>query len=127
MTQEQLADTRRRAIQWLHRSRNDDGSLGYLPRRAGRAEPTLLAVAAGLPPPLDWLDTLSTAWEWRLLPTVLAHVAEAGGLRDRALARLQVDQGLVSGLDPGFDAGIPAWGWVPGTAPWVEPTCHALL
>ena len=50
-----MSDAAQRARGWLTTARNPDGSWGYFVGRAGSAEPTLLAVAAGFDPPRAWL------------------------------------------------------------------------
>lgn len=125
--------TAQRARDWLDRARDPDGALGYLPGEVGRPEPTVLAGAAGLALPLDWLARAALGWVELLLPAVLAgHPADpsAQALQAQALRRLLALEGepvADDGGQLGFDPAIRAWPWVAGTAPWVEPTAYALI
>jgi len=107
--------------------RNPDGSWGYQAGQEGRPEPTLLAAMAGMEPPLAWLERRDLSWSRRLLPLVLWEQHGAEALVQAALSWLEHDRAqVVEGVE-WFDASIPAWGWVEETAPWVEPTAHAML
>ena len=108
---------------WLAGARGADGSLGYEPGQEGRPEPSLLLAAAGLPAPVAWLEARPLGWAGRLAPALLRGEAAADGLRSRELALLLAGRAEEA---PG-DEGIRGWGWVEGTAPWVEPTACALL
>ncbi len=118
------------AADFLTAARCPDGSLGYLPGQPGRLEPTLLAGAAGLAAPVDWLAAQPWSWGMHLLPAALADHPGAASLREQTVERLLTIEGRRvedrHGL-LGFDATIPAWPWVEGTAPWVEPTACALI
>ncbi|MCB9760228.1 MAG: hypothetical protein H6739_10370 [Alphaproteobacteria bacterium] len=120
-----------RALAFLDRARNPDGSLGYLPSSPGQPEPTLLAVAAGVAPPVQWLSDAELGWGALIAPAVLGDRPETEAIARRAIDRILSLQGEqvedasgVFGFDP---TGVVAWGWVEGTAPWVEPTCYALI
>lgn len=118
-----------RARAWLARVRNADGTWGYLPGARGRPEPTLLALAADptAPVPWEWLGTADLGFAARLLPLVLTGIPGAEDLCTRHLDAIEAEQGLVADAMGTFDTTIPGWGWVPGTAPWLVPTCHAVL
>jgi hypothetical protein len=125
-----LASARTRAADYLLRGRNADGSWGYLPGQKGAGEPTLLAAAAGLPAPLAWLDTAELDYAWLLLPAALAGVQGAEELVSATLDRIVSTQGFMVEVPEdviGNDFMIPAWPWVDGTAPWVEPTSYAVI
>lgn len=113
---------------WLRAARNADGSWGYRPGQQGRPEATVLAAAAG--PESDWLARawLSTAdlgWAHFLLPAVAWERDPA--LCEASLAVIAAFRSEpVEGIE-GFDATLPGWSWVAGTAAWIEPTVFAML
>jgi hypothetical protein len=111
---------------WLQHAQNPDGTLGYLPGQPGALEPVLLGIAADvLVPPVQWLKSAwqSPCWEFLLLPAIMPD----GFLSDPVLDWIEQSQSMpVEGVE-GFDATLPGWSWVPGTAAWVEPTAFALL
>ena len=112
---------------WLARARNPDGTWGYLPGRKARPEPTLLSAIAGMEAPLSWLSTADLGWARRLVPLALADRPDALRLVRQAVLALEKDQALAVEGPLTFDTAIPAWGWVEGTAAWVEPTATAVL
>jgi len=115
------------ARRWLQSVRNPDGSWGYLPGQDGRAEPTLLVAAATGQADLDWLEATPMSWQAWLTPVALRHVQAAAGLRALCVTRILAHEGVKVEKTPGHDGLIPAWAWVEGTAPWIEPTCYAVL
>lgn len=115
------------ARRWLASVRNPDGSWGYLGDQPGRAEPTLLVAAAGGPVDLDWLEATALGWEAWLAPAALRRVPETAGLRALCVTRILGHEGIKVEQTPDHDGLIPAWAWVEDTAPWVEPTCYAVL
>lgn len=123
-----LADALAAGRAWLTAVRNADGSWGYTPGQQGQPEATVLAAAAGPQPDWlasGWLARVDLRWAAFLLPAVawtrnralcepaLAHIAAF---------RSEPVQGIV-----GFDATLPGWSWVEGTAAWIEPTVFAIL
>ena len=112
---------------WLTSHRNPDGSLGYTPGQSGRGEPTLLAAAAGIEAPVAWLGEGKLGWAGRLAPTALRLQPATQKLRTREIARLLAQRSETGAGTGDFDTSLAAWGWVPGTAGWTEPTAHALL
>ncbi len=115
------------ALQWLENQRSAAGCWGYLPGASCAGEPTVLACAAGLRPPLDWLETADLGFAWMLLGVALRREPRALDLRRRCCERLLATRALVIERTPGHDGTIPSWGWVPDTASWVEPTAYAIL
>ena len=112
---------------WLRAHVGADGGWGYGPGHTSRPEPSLLAAAAGLAAPLAWLEAHDLGWAGRLAPTTLRLQPDAQAVRRRELSRL-LERRSETGAGTGdFDASLPAWGWVQGTAGWTEPTAHALL
>lgn len=116
------------ARDFLRRSRLPTGGWPYLAGGPATPEATVLAAAAG--PEAEWLDSAwlgsnEQAWASFLLPAV-------GWTRDPALCaaaleRIEAFQSTpVEGLD-GFDATLPGWSWISGTAAWVQPTAFAML
>ena len=112
---------------WLTNMRNPDGSLGYTPGQAGRGEPTILATGAGLDAPMAWLGEGKLGWAGRLAPTALRLQPATRLLREREIARLLAQRSEIGAGTGDFDTSLAAWGWVPGTTGWTEPTAHALL
>lgn len=115
-----------RARSWLSSVRNPDGTWGYVPGQPGRGEPSLLVAAATGQVDLDGLAALDLGWAWWLLPVALRDVAEAAPLRAQGMTAILAHRGVAVENTPGHDGLIPAWAWVEGTAPWVEPTCYAV-
>ncbi len=122
-----MSEARARGRAWLEAQRDDAGALGYRPGQAPQPEPTMLLAAAGLEAPLSWLGAQDLGWAGRLVPTALRHQPGSGPLRERELARLLARRSETGSGTGDFDASLPAWGWVGGTAGWTEPTAHALL
>jgi hypothetical protein len=122
---------RERALASIVRAQNRDGSWGYLTGQPGAPEPTVLAVAAGLAPPLPWLEGASLGWATLLLPAALAGVEPGRAIRGKALEQIlaarQPSMPRDDGGVVGHDASIAAWPWYPDTAAWVEPTSYALV
>lgn len=117
-----------RGREFLRRARDAGGAWPYRPGGAPRPEPTVLAAAAAPDAEqvaVDWLSAQDLGWAGFLLPAVAWD--RAPELCRAELDRLQAFQSTpVEGVD-GFDATIPGWSWVAGTAAWVEPTAFALL
>ncbi len=111
---------------WLSSARGPSGAWGYRPGDVECLEPTLLAVAAGAPAPRDWIERAEPDWACLLAPAVLWP-------REPDLCKRSTDWILAAtskkneSANRYFDAVTPAWGWVPGTAAWVEPTSYAIL
>jgi hypothetical protein len=122
-----MHDALERGRAWLAAQRNRDGSWGYHPGQPGRPEPSVLVGAAGLEAPVDWLEMRDLGWVGRLLPSALHAQPDSEALRKRELERLLRERSETGHSQEGFDASLPAWGWVSGTAGWTEPTAHALL
>jgi len=122
-----VASARERGEAWLQATVNPDGSWGYHPGAPGQPAPTIFAALAGLPLALGWLQQAELGWAGRLLPALLWNRDEARSLCETCLQRLLEERSQTLDAEVAFDTSIPAWGWVPGTAAWVEPTAHALL
>lgn len=113
---------------WLRAARNADGSWGYTPGQQGRPEATILAAAAGPEPDWlarTWLASAELSWGAFLLPAVAWQRDPA--LCEPALRAIEAFRSEpVQGIE-GFDATLPGWSWVEGTAAWIEPTVFAML
>ena len=115
-----IAALRRRVAE----TRNADGGWGYLAGRASRAEPTLWAAAA-TGQGLTWLAAHPLEWCGLLAPALLWD--QAPGQRAGWLRAIEALRGRpVDGVED-FDATLPGWAWVDGTASWVVPTAMAGL
>lgn len=110
---------------FLAQCRTAEGAFPYTPGAAPRPEPTVLAVAAGEPLPAAWIAALPPQWGLMLLPAVAG--AQAPAICAPILAWLLQSRSLPVEDVEGFDATIPGWSWVEGTAAWVEPTAWAVL
>ncbi len=113
---------------WLEGSRAPGGAWGY--RRGGgfSAEASLLAAATGAALSPDALDGRDLGWGTLMVPACLRAHAEAGGLRDRAIAAtLAWAPGVVPETAGDFDGTLRGWSWVEYTFSWVEPTLWAVL
>ncbi len=116
-----------RGCAWLWAARDEAGAVGYRPGNTPRPEPTLLLAMAQVDVPIDWLEGQQLGWAGRLAPLLLGQRKEAEALVTRELDRLRSERSETGAASDDFDASLPAWGWVPGTAGWTEPTAHALL
>jgi hypothetical protein len=112
---------------WLRTQRGADGGWSYRPGQASRPEPSVLVAAAGVEAPISWLEGRALGWAGRLVPTALRYQPGSELLRARELERLLAQRSRTGLAMEDFDASLPAWGWVEGTAGWTEPTAHALL
>ena len=111
---------------WLLRQRNTDGSWGYLPGQAGAGEPTLLACAAGIEAPVDWLAQAELGWTRLMVPVCLPQGSETDPLREEAVAHILSHKGTGGETAGTFDGDLPGWPWVENTFSWVEPTAWAV-
>ncbi len=112
---------------WLTDARTPTGAWGYGPGAEPAAEPTLMAVAAGLPAPLDWLDR-DLGWAETLVPAAVAP-GDGDARRERAVAAILAAKGeaIEDNTSGTFDGKLIGWSWVPGTFSWVEPTSWAIV
>ncbi len=114
--------------EWLLRARHADGSLGYAPSDPGVPEPTLHAVAAGLPVPTAWLSTAELGWSTWFAPAALLGRPEADPVRQAAIATTLTAKGkTVTETVGDYDGTIAGWTWIPDTFSWVEPTAWAIV
>lgn len=117
-----------RARDFLRRSRLPSGGWPYVAGGPAQPEATVLAAAAG--PQAEWLDSAWLAnndqsWSAFLLPAVAW--SRDPELCAPALDRIEAFRSApVEGL-VGFDATLPGWSWVSGTAAWIQPTAFAML
>ena len=113
----------------LKAAQNPDGSWGYLSGQKGRPEPTLLAAAAGLEPPIDWLAQKSLGWSRFMLPACLLAYPQASKLRERYRRDILQSEGQPVPNQPqmGHDTELVGWAWVANTHSWVEPTAMAII
>jgi hypothetical protein len=126
----EVADARARALDFLRRTRNSDGSWGYSAGAAGAVEPTLLAGAAGAGLALDWLKGAELSWGALLLPAALSGESAAAQLRSHCLATILAAEALRPKVDATVldqDPALLGWPWVVGTVAWVEPTAYAVI
>jgi len=122
-----VAEAAGRAESWLLAHRNADGSWGYRPGQSGSGEPTLLAAAAGLPPPLDWLADADLGWTRLMGPVCLRQIRAATPLRQAWLTHIRSHRGTGGETAGSFDGDLPGWPWVEQTFSWVEPTAWGVL
>ena len=59
------------SLAWLGKHRTPRGAWAYRPGGPPHGEPTLLAIAAGASPPIEWLDETELDWAEFLLPAAL--------------------------------------------------------
>ena len=121
------------SLAWLDTHRTPEGAWAYRPGGSPHGEPTLLAAAAGAPPPLDWLEETELDWAEFLVPAALDTAAEPAeeerlhALRLRALEALLVAKGSPAEPAGRYDGTLIGWAWVDGTFSWVQPTVWAML
>jgi hypothetical protein len=123
----------------LARSRNPDGGFGARPGQPSEAEPTALAaLALDDAPARSWLAehqredgsfSIETGPYVNDSATALGALALGpGSEREFALDHLETTRArrLPSTDAIPIDPDAVGWGWVAGTASWVEPTARAL-
>lgn len=112
---------------WLKGETTPEGAWGYGPGAAPAAEPTLMAVAAGLPAPLAWLDR-DLGWAEALVPAAVAP-GDGDARRARAVQAILAAKGeaIADNTSGTFNGKLIGWSWVPGTFSWVEPTSWAII
>lgn len=107
-------------------ARSADGAWGYTPGTASAPEPTLHAVAAGLPTPVPWLDR-PLGWGESLL--LAARPVDLPAPRhERAVEAVLAAHGEAIDETAGtVDGSLVGWSWVAGTFSWLEPTVWAIV
>jgi len=130
---------------FLLASQNADGLWPYHPQKPGAPEPTCYALLAvgqeaaarerAIPAIARLVDSVANPagkfeleWHRSLFLLALSRLGAAPELcRRLSQALLEI---TVRELNPEikeFDPSLKGWGWVGGTASWVEPTSYALL
>ena len=116
-----------RARAWIRSARLSAGCWGYRIGGAPHGEPSLLVTAA-LGEPAAALPCASMdPRELRLAPLLLRRCPTTEATRRRVEQHLLDSRSRTAWGDYGFDASIPGWSWVEGSAGWVEPTAQAVL
>jgi hypothetical protein len=116
-----------RAQAWLHSARTAEGAWGYLPGGPAMGEPTLLACAAGMSPPLRWLSEAELSWARLLGPACLRGLESAEPLRRRLVQRVLEDHAQPAETPGEYDGTLIGWCWWPDTFTWVQPTAWGVL
>ncbi len=116
-----------RAQAWLQSARTAEGAWGYLPDGPAMGEPTLLACAAGMSPPLRWLSEADLSWATLLAPACLRGVEAGSSLRARLVQRVLQDQAQPAETPGDYDGALIGWCWWPDTFTWVQPTAWGVL
>ena len=122
--------SRQRALDFLASAIGPDGGLPYLRGKATAGEPTVLAIAAGLPVDLDAIGRLDLGWARYLLPAALSRTPAGKAMSDAAVEWILGRYGVPTGNDRvvvDMDGTIPGWSWVENTSSWVEPTSYAII
>lgn len=117
-------DAMMRGRRWVADQQNADGAFGYRPGNKSAAEPTILALAAGLVPDLDWVSKNCDGYAALLLPAIAYD--EYPALCTSFLDEIEEQEAKKTPATD-FDGSIPGWGWVAQTAAWVEPTSYGVL
>ena len=117
-------DALTRGRRWVGAQQNADGGFGYRPGNASAAEPTILALAAGLAPDLDWISQNCDGYSALLLPAIAYD--QYPDLCAPFLGRIERQEANKTEATD-FDGSIPGWGWVENAAAWVEPTAYGIL
>lgn len=113
---------------FLRAARHPSGAWPYTVGGPPRPEATVLALAAGDGPEWlaeRWLTDNDLGWAGFLLPALAGTRAPA--LSAAWLDLIEAFRSKPVTADLAFDATIPGWSWVEGTAAWVQPTVFALL
>ena len=99
-----------RALQWLQKAKNSE-AWGYLPGGTPRGEPTVWACAAGVQPPLSWMQSNDLAWSVLAAPAALSMQPDLLSFREELVQKVLSLRGEQVPEVTHVDGTLEGWSW----------------